>query len=205
MNDNLIIGYGEIGKSIDEVIGPCLVYDIVKTGKIVPEEPIKFMHVAIPYSEDFVSFVSNFQDIYKPDVTIVYSTVPIGTCEKIGMDVVHSPVEGRHPNLADSIRYSPRWLGCHDKIALGKAMALWDKIVLDVKYLKSSRYTELLKLRSTAKYAINLVWTDYEKKLTDSQGMPFQHLKDFDKDYNDLYSFMVEFDIKRYILDPPNG
>lgn len=200
----LIIGNGEIGKALYEVLSRD--YSIFIRDTDGPEYgDIDVLHIAFPPSSTFVDDVSNYIEMYNPDLVIVYSSTPIGTCEKIGPSIVHSPVEGRHPKLADSIRFGVRWVGSEDLTAIASAVALWSPFVAAIRSLGHSSHTEFLKMRSTAKYGINLVWTDYEASVVKDIGMDFDALKRFDEDYNDLYRGMGMSQFQRYILDPPGG
>lgn len=201
---SLIIGLGEVGSALfrvlneqDEVFGRDLKgsTDFTK---------IDVMHVCIPYTNDFVKTVLSYREEYNPKLVIVYSSTPIGTCEEIGLDIVHSPIEGQHPNLEPAIGIFNRWLGCIDHDALQKASDYWTRFG-DVTEVSSSRFTEFLKLRSTSKYGINIAWTDYEKSVTKSIGMDFETVQEYDRDYNDLYQELGDYDNQRYILYPPNG
>lgn len=205
MENSLVIGAGEIGKSVFEVIKR-------RTNAFIrdvdgPEfSDIDVLHIAFPYSESFVDDVKAYVEKYNPNLTIVYSTTPIGTCEKIGAHIVHSPVEGRHPHLEESIMLAPRWVGCEDTVALRLAVEFWTRHTKKVRTLRSSVFTEFLKLRSTAKYGVNLAWADHEAKIAGLLGLNFKAVKEFDEDYNELYRDLGYGDmIARYILDPPNG
>lgn len=201
---SLIVGLGQVGSALfrvlndhDDVFGVDL-----KGAKEFKK--IDVLHICLPYSKDFVQTVLNYREEYNPKLVIVYSSTPIGTCEEIGLDVVHSPVEGKHPDLEASINIFTRWLGCIDLAALTAASDYWSRM-RDIMTVSSSRYTEFLKLRSTSKYGINIAWTDYEKSVTKSIGMDFEAVKEYDRDYNDLYGELELYDYQRYILNPPNG
>ena len=201
---SLIIGRGEVGTALAAVIPDSETYDI--TDDAMPNYDTDVLHIAMPYFEGFVEEVERYMEIYKPQLVIVYSSVPIGTCESISMSVVHSPIEGVHPHLAQSIRHHVRWIGCADEDANLMAAELWMDIVeFGVQPVKSSRYTEFLKLRSTAKYGINLAFTDYEADVAKFLGMKFDLVKRFDQDYNALYLDLGMPQYQRYILNPPNG
>lgn len=201
---HLVIGAGEIGKSVYEVLNRHVVVflrDIEDDGR----RGIDVLHIAIPYSERFADIVREYQEVYGPKLTMIYSTVPVGTCEGIGDHIVHSPVEGRHPHLAKSILEFPRWVAAKDPEALQMAAELWLPISGVVRTMKDSRFTEWLKMRSTSKYGAALVWADYEKQVSMTLGMDFQANKDFDDDYNRLYKKLKLPQFQRYLLDPPNG
>ncbi len=201
---SLVIGDGQIGRAIYEVLKPKKAI-FIRDLEEVDYPDIDVLHVTFPYSESFVHDVGNYIEQYNPTTTIVYSTVPIGTCAKIGNHVAHSPVEGKHPELKESIQLGVRWVGCEDKITQLQVVDYWTPFVRTVRVMNDAKFTEFLKLRSTAKYGINLAWTDYEYKISEDLGMDFVALQQFDADYNQLYEDLEMPEYKRYILSPPGG
>lgn len=197
---SLIIGMGQIGGALYELFPDSQTLDLNE------EEiklPIDIMHVCIPYNNEFMVAVQGYIDKYQPKHVVVYSTVAIGTCKKLGNNVVHSPVEGKHPLLAKSMRLFTRWIGGPKETAT-VVQELWKDIV-PCKLVKSSDYTEFLKLQSTSKYGINIVFADYVDKTSSKLGMDYDLVKEFDADYNRLYSRLRYKQYRRYILDPPKG
>ena len=203
--NSLIVGFGEIGKAVAEVIvGSDRVDTYDKTDDdLVFSTSTDILHICFPYSEEFVEQVKWYIDAVKPWHVIIWSTVPIGTTKQV-KGAVHSPIEGVHPRLASSIKQMVRWIGANDDEGLFFEN-YFKKLFINTKLVKSSAYTEFLKLRSTAKYGINLVWTDYEAGIAEELGMDFELLKDFDRDYNKLYHNLDMDWVHRYILSPPKG
>lgn len=199
---NLVIGMGEVGNGIFDVLRGK--YEVVARDKepILIGKKIDNLHIAIPHSDKFIDQIKEYIKLYSPTLTIIYSTVPIGTCEEL--KVVHSPVEGKHPAIGLSIQNSARWIGSSDKKLLSKAEKLWKELV-PVRTLPSASFTEWLKLRSTSKYGINIMWAAYEADVSKQLGMDYIAVKQFDLDYNQLYKRMGMENFQRYILDPPEG
>ena len=103
----VLVGYGEVGKSLYEVFSEA--HEIKITDPLLGKDAdgtYEVMLVAIPYTNEFFEEIIGYKRAYKPNCTIVFSSVAVGTCRQLG--AVHSPVEGVHPNLANSIRNSPR-------------------------------------------------------------------------------------------------
>lgn len=201
MDKSLVIGMGEIGKAVAEVIGDCQTLDVEKRPIITP---LDILHICFPYSENFINEVENYKKQFNPKHIVIYSTVPVGTTIQI-WKAAHSPVEGRHPDLALSIRQMTRWVG-HNEDETGKFfLHFFNRLGLTVNVIRDSDFTEFLKLRSTAKYGVNLVWADYEKRVADALDMPYEYIQAFDRDYNKLYRNLGEDWAQRYILDPPEG
>lgn len=200
---NLVIGYGEIGKAIGEVIGEhdYLDVDVTPTGK-----EYAVMHICIPFTSDFVKIVKAYMAKYKPKHVIVYSTVPIGTCEKIGQKVVHSPVEGRHPDLALSINTMERWIGTSDKKEGHYFTNFFEDLFMRVKVVTSSKFTEALKLLSTAEYGVNIAFADYKADVAEQIDMPYDLTKEWNLEYNRLYRELgLGKRFQKYVLDAPSG
>lgn len=199
---SLIVGAGEVGRSLFDVLIGTYNTALRDIEPVIINYKIDVLHICIPWSDSFIDDVEGYQNLYKPKLTIIYSSVPIGTSESL--EAVHSPIEGRHPSLGLSIQNFVRWLGSTDQKKLDIAKKFWEKIV-HVRTLPSADFTEWLKLRSTSKYGINLVWTDYEDEVSRDLGMDFSANKQYDNDYNGLYTRLGMKQFQRYVLDPPEG
>lgn len=205
--NNLIIGYGEIGKAVGAVIGEHAVIDL---GMLKPEPmEVDIMHICFPYSEEFVEQVLVYIATYTPKHTVIYSTVPITTTRQLhrtDYSVVHSPVEGKHPDLEMSIRLMERWIGYNDKEE-GQFFANYFRdLGLKVKLVENTDCTEALKLLSTTEYGINIEFARYKKEVADAIGMDYQLTKNWNENYNRLYKDLgMEKRYQKYVLDAPDG
>ena len=205
MHNILLLGYGEIGKAVFEVFSGqnnITVYDPALQ-KDPPEGTFDVLFVCFPYGEHFVEQAFSYIEKHSPKCSVVFSTVAIGTTAQLP-NAVHSPVEGRHPDLASSIRLFPRWIGGSGPAAI-VAQEIFEGSGLRIRPAGKPEFTEFLKLRSTSKYGVNIVWAGYEKNVTDSLDMDFEMVKEFDRDYNSLYDSLGCPNIRRYILSPPTG
>lgn len=207
---SLVLGQGQIGEAVTSVINGEDEVIIFDDRRGTNEPPIlrdvDVMHVCFPCAdqEEFVKAIQAYVAKYMPAHIIIWSTVPIGTTKLIP-GAVHSPVEGRHPKLEESIRNMARWIGYNDRKEGGFFIEYFEKLHLVVKVVPKSDFTEFLKLRSTSKFGINLVWADYEAGVAKDLGMEFDLLKEFDEDYNKLYHNIGMDWAQRYIIDAPHG
>lgn len=196
----ILVGFGEIGKGVYEVFGKyhqIETYDI-KSGK-KPEGSYDVLLVAIPFLDNFSEVIRDYQKEFGAKATIIFSTVPVGTCGPLG--AVHCPVEGKHPQLAESIRISDKWVGGTDKVATSFIEQAEFKVIS----LEKPEYTEFLKLRSTTVYGLNIEFARYSKKVCDEIGLDFEQTKNWDGWVNGIYDhFGMEW-AKRYVLDAPSG
>lgn len=193
----ILVGYGEIGKAVTEVFGVSFIHDPEKGFNC--EGKYDILLVAIPYSDSFIDTVNAYRERYKVKSTIIFSTVAIGTTRKIP-GAVHSPVEGKHPNLAESIRKMTRWVGGFGKLV----DEFFTGAGFKPKYV-TPETTEFLKLQSTSNYGLMIEYARYVKSVCDQLGINYAHIKDFNLDYNILYKKLGLPKYQRYILDPPQG
>ena len=202
----LIVGQGEIGKAVREAVCPdASVYDL--NGGVDGDfsHDYDVMHVCFPFSEDFVRFVGEYMDRWKPKYVAIWSTVPIGTTKACGLNVVHTPVEGKHPKLAKSIKLMPRWVGYNQPSTRDFFSEYFEGKGFEARLVENSDCTEALKLLSTTEYGVNLVYADYKKRVADAIGMDYELTKSWNTDYNELYQQLEMPQFQKFVLDPPNG
>jgi hypothetical protein len=201
----VIIGYGEIGKAVNAVVGNSHIVDtLIGTLSKIPKD-IDIMHVCIPYSDKFVQIVLDYILEFSPSNIIIYSTVPIGTTKQIPR-AVHSPVEGVHPELEMSIRFMGRWVGYNDEDLKIFYKKYFTSIGLKVRLIPNSDFTEALKLLSTTEYGVNLVFADYKAKLAKSIKMDYKYTQQWNEEYNRLYQNLgMGKKYQKYVLTDPGG
>lgn len=205
MTKMLVIGLGEVGAAVCQVLlnaGHSVITHDIKKENIT--DTIDVMHICFPYSGKFVKQVQEYQKRFSPRLTIIYSTVQIGITKELGKGVVHSPIEGKHPRLQFSTKVFTRWIGCN-YLEDGQAAAeIWIPIT-KVRIVLDSNYTEFLKLASTSKYGLNIVWAQYMSDCAKELDMNYEYVKEFDEDYNDLYAKLHLSQYRKYVLDSPNN
>jgi len=117
--ETLVIGQGEIGKPIAEVLSRS--YRVV-TKDLEPLEPpdrVDVMHICFPYEiDDFVGSTVEYIDQYAPSLTIIHSTVVPGTTRAVhlgsGRAVAHSAVRGKHAAMKDELMIYTKFVGGRD-------------------------------------------------------------------------------------------
>ena len=158
----LIIGFGEIGKSLFNIIAR---YYEVETLDVEPKdlfiERPEIMHICFGYSDKFVEQVKVYQEKYKPTYTVIHSTVPVGTSRQL--NAIHSPCRGLHTNLESGLLTFPKFLGGEKASEVADYFRRADmKVVL---YDKPET-TEALKLFDTEYYRHCVEFAKEVKTLT---------------------------------------
>lgn len=142
---HLIVGYGEVGKAIHKVLGKADWLDLDKGN--ARDQGYDVLHISIPYSKHFQQNVKELKNRYNPKLVIVHSTVPIGTCKKLG--AVHSPIRGVHPNLAKGIKTFVKFFG---GAQAKEASLIFKKLGIKTHCTPNSNNTEAMKLWDTSQY-----------------------------------------------------
>jgi len=92
---NIVLGAGQVANAIkNNLLTAPLVFDRGEWEKTHLKSEI--LHVTIPYSDDFERIIIKAIYNFDPEIIIIHSTVKPGTTEKLGKNVLFSPVLGRH-------------------------------------------------------------------------------------------------------------
>jgi UDP-N-acetyl-D-mannosaminuronate dehydrogenase len=162
------VGLGELGRPLYELLKECkkfLVFgfdvDMAKMREVgleVTPSEVDVMHICFPCRSqtDFVRSVADYVRRFSPRLTIIDSTVPPRTTEKVNeycdCHVAHSPVRGVHKNseyMKWELRRWTKYVGGVDARSAELASEHFKKLGLKVKVLHCARETELAKLFET--------------------------------------------------------
>ncbi len=202
----LIIGNGEIGKSLKNVLSEHYSVTIRDKENIVDPHHYRVMHIAYPYSDSFIENTKNYIEIYNPELTVIHSTVKPGTVEKLGKGVVHSPVNGRHPNLEDGIKKFVKIVAGNDIFSVYEAVRFFNEAGISTRVFANAKTSELAKVLCTSYYGWNLVFMKEVARVCELMGVPFQEVyTEWNTMYNEGYANMGEVRFLRPVLFPMSG
>lgn len=197
----LIVGAGEVGLALAEVLDD---YDPVvldKHSDEASEDTFDVMHVCFPFSEEFIAAVRAYQERYRPDVTVIHSTVPVGTSRKL--NAVHSPIRGIHPYLIDGIRVFVKFLGGENASLIAD---YFRRAGLRVMLFDDQETTELAKLLETESYRVNIEFCQRAKTLADKYRLSFHDVYTIQAmTYNEGYLKLGRSEYVRPVLQPIIG
>lgn len=194
INEHLVIGCGEIGTAIAKIFQA----DGIDKDDVADQKSYKFLHVCIPYSNNFVEIVGEYQGKYLPDYTIVHSTVPMGTTRKVGG--IHSPCRGIHPNLEEGIRTFPKFLGGEEASDVAD---YFRKVGIKVIIFDEPETTEILKLFDTEYYRHCIEFAHRVKKFCDKEKLNFSEVYTIpNQTYNEGYTKLGHPEYVRPVLQP---
>jgi len=197
----LVLGLGEVGRPLYDILIESGAFSVFaldsnidkmrEAEATVPTGRVDVMHICIPCydREEFVRVVTEYIDMFKPEITIINSTVPPGTTEELknrsSRPVAHSPVRGVHKSrdhMKWELRRWVKYVGGVDAKSAELASRHFEKIGLKVKVLKSSRETELAKLFETTYRAWMIACFQEMHRISRHFNADFDQIVDFLED-----------------------
>ena len=197
----LVIGLGEVGLSFFELLnenGKFITYGWdsdkrkmhhVQQGKM-PKE-IDIMHVCYGCRDEneFVKTTGGYIKRFTPKLTIINSTIPPGTTEKIhrvyGGHIAHSPIRGMHKTkkgMKEYLLFLAKYVGGIDDESSRMACKHFEDLGLKVKKMKHPVETELGKLFETTYRAWMIVCFQEMHRISRHFGANFDNVVDFLED-----------------------
>lgn len=198
MQKSLIIGMGEVGKSLWNILSKHYYVDGIDSSEDKAQDQYDIIHICFGYTDKFIEYVKEYQLRFKPKYTIVHSSVPVGTCAKL--DAIHSPIRGLHPNLESGILTFPKFLGGPDASQVADYFRRADiKVIL---YDKSDT-TEALKLFDTEYYRHCIEFAHRVKEYCDKHKLNYAEVYTIPNEtYNDGYTKLNHPEYVRPVLQP---
>jgi UDP-N-acetyl-D-mannosaminuronate dehydrogenase len=184
----LVVGLGEVGRPLLEVASmhhQTIGLDVTPpTGRI---DRVDVMHVCYPFEiKDFVGVTAGYIERFGPGVTIINSTVGVGTtravAERTGAAVVHSPVRGKHARMREELLNYTKFVGALDPEAGKLAAQHFESLGMRTSILSSPEATELAKLTETTYFGLLIAWAQEIERYCDRLG----------PDYGEVASFYEE-------------
>lgn len=169
----LVVGMGEIGRPLFEIISESKKYNVYgfdideskcsENIKNINNNSIDIMHVCIPCKDMqiFIKTVSNLYNTYKPDFIIINSTVPPLTTNFVADVfeeyeskplVVHSPTFGTHHSkekMKEQFKIYPHFIGPVTKEAGEVVKNYYLSLLFNPIVYSSPLETEIMKIMET--------------------------------------------------------
>lgn len=180
----IVVGLGEVGKPLLSLISSG--YDAVGVdlSPVPAAGPVDVLHVCYPFQiKNFISETARYIDVYKPALTIINSTVAVGTtraiAERTSRAVVNSPVRGKHARMFEDLSHYTKFIGAIDPSAGKQAAEHFERVGLRTKVLSSPEASELAKLTETTYFGLLIAWAQEIERYCDHFGSDFQEVASF--------------------------
>ena len=180
----VVAGLGEVGKPLYDLASRH--YDVIGVD-MAPAERIEkadILHVCYPFQiKDFIEETARYITLFRPALTIINSTVAVGTtravAERTGAVVVNSPIRGKHARMLEDLQTYTKFVGGMDPEAAGQAARHFESIGLKTKILSSPEATELAKLTETTYFGVMIAWAQEVERYCDQSGQSYEEVASF--------------------------
>jgi len=180
----VVAGLGEIGRPLFEIISrhhDAMGVDISPVERI---EQAEILHICYPFQiKDFIGETARYIELFRPSLTIINSTVAIGTtraiAERTSSAVVNSPVRGKHIRMLDDLFVYTKFVGAMDDASGEQAAKHFQSVGLKTKILSSPEATELAKLTETTYFGLMIAWAQEVERYCDQSGDSYNEVVAF--------------------------
>lgn len=181
----IVVGLGEVGRPLFELLSNSyrtVGVDVVPLNEEI--ERVDFLHVCYPYQiPDFVGETARYIERFHPNITVINSTVSVGTtrqiAERTGTPVVNSPVRGKHARMLEELTSYTKFIGAMDPAAGEKAARHFQSAGLRTKVLSTPEATELAKLTETTYFGLMIAWAQEIERYCDKTGASYDEIVSF--------------------------
>ena len=183
----LIIGLGEVGKPLLEIMKSRYQTFGVDINQPASVSQCDVMHICFPFKNDkFVGQVIEYIDQYQPALTVINSTVAPGTTRRIAVEsgtaVVNSPVRGKHARMQEELLHYTKFVGALDLQSGQRVAEHFQKVDMKTRLLSSPEASEIAKLTETTYFGLLIAWAQEVER----------YCMELDTNYDEVVSFYDE-------------
>ena len=188
INNVVVAGLGEVGRPIFQLA--CKYHQAVGVDVSPPAErveQVEVLHICYPFAiRDFIGETVRYIELFDPTLTIINSTVAVGTtrriAERTGAVVVNSPVRGKHARMHEDLLKYTKFVGAIDRASGEHAAEHFQSMGMKTRILSSPEATELAKLIETTYFGLIIAWAQEVERYCDQWG----------EDYDEVVSIFEE-------------
>jgi len=181
----VVVGLGEVGRPLLELVSRH--HEAVGVDVSLPAaraQRVDVMHVCYPFEvADFVGETARYIERLSPSLTIVNSTVGVGTtraiAERTGAAVVHSPIRGKHVQMLTDLLSYTKFVGAIDAASGKYAAEHFESLGMRTSILSSPEATELAKLTETTYFGLIIAWAQEVERYCDQLGQNYDEIVSF--------------------------
>jgi|SRR5215831_8477334 len=180
----IVLGLGEVGKPMYEILGQRFDAIGVDIRPVEVDRQCDIMHICYPYqSSGFIQTSITYINKYNPFLTIINSTVPVGTTriieKRTGKRVVHSPVRGKHSKMKSDLLDYTKYIGGSDYASSLRASEHFQCCGIKTKILSSPEATELAKLTETSYFGLLIAWAQEVERYCEQLDLTYDEVASF--------------------------
>jgi len=182
-----VVGLGEVGRPLLELIertGRPVVAIDVDPPALPQRGTVEVMHVCFPFEiPDFVGETCRYIELLEPDVTVINSTVAVGTTrtihERTGGRIAHSPVRGKHARMLEELASYAKFVGGIDADTSNQVADHFRSLGVPAGVASRPEATELAKLTETTYFGLLIAWAQEVERYCDHLQLEYDEVAAF--------------------------
>jgi UDP-N-acetyl-D-mannosaminuronate dehydrogenase len=186
----VVVGLGQVGRPLLQLVeraGHTAVGVDLEPTALPAKGVTDVLHVCFPFEiPDYVGETARYVALLEPAVTILNSTVGVGTTREVytrtGRPIAYSPVRGKHERMVDELLQYRKYVGGIDQDAARAATAHFESLGMTARVVSSPETAELAKLTETSYFGLLIAWAQEVERYCD----------EFDVEYDDVVAIYEE-------------
>ncbi len=178
----IIVGLGEVGKPLQEVLSSKYCVVGVDLEPVEIEAPCEVMHICYGFKNnaEFVNTTAAYIEKYHPSLTIINSTVAPGTTRaiyrRIASPIVYSPVRGKHIRMNEELLRYVKFVGGIEQGWSQKAARHFETAGVGTKIVSCPEAAELAKLTETTYFGLLIAWAQEVERYCDQLDLNYEEI-----------------------------
>ena len=203
----IVAGVGEVGRPLLRILSRTYECASIDVAPVQIERPCSVLHVCYPFQiRDFIGTTVAYIKKYQPSLTIIDSTLRVGTTrkvqERVEKPVVYSPVRGKHARMEQDMLSYRKFVAGFDPRSTQFAAEHFARAGFAVATFPTPEVGELSKLVETTWLGILVGWAQEVERMAAECGASYEDVNAFIKEINFLPSHVFSGRIGGHCVMP---
>lgn len=199
----LIIGAGQVGSALKEVLLP-FHETYIRDVNEFECNGVEVLQICYPDHQGFDLTTKRYIEQYEPLVTIINSSVKVGTTRKCGPSVAYSPIRGRHPDngLVSEMPVFTKFVGAVKENMRVMAQLYFEDCNWEVRTSDNPEALEYLKLMSNVHMGLEIAWRQEVARMMKSFYIEEKDYEAWERSYAEGYMKLGQTHLMRPRMKP---
>ena len=189
----IVAGLGEVGNPLLQILKRAYECVGVDIAPVEVTRPCSVLHVCYPFQlPDFVGTTAAYIKKYKPALTIINSTLGVGTTrkvqEQVSTPVAYSPVRGKHIKMEQDMLHYQKFVAGFDSQSTQRAADHFSTAGFKVAKFRTPEMGEISKLVETTWLGVLIGWAQEIERMAVANSGSYEEVNEFIKEISFLPS-----------------